>query len=139
MIAEVEPDEVYHLAAQSHVRVSFDLPDYTRDITGLSTTRMLDAIRLSGVKTRFYQASPSEIFGAAPPPQHEKTSFQPLNPYAAAKLYAYWMTRSYRDGYGIFACNGILFNHESPRRGQAFVTRKITRAVAQIVAGSLPG
>ncbi|MBW7881365.1 MAG: GDP-mannose 4,6-dehydratase [Caldilineaceae bacterium] len=131
----VQPDEIYHLAAQSHVRVSFDLPDYTGDVTGLSTIRILEAVRRTGVKARFYQASSSEMFGAAAPPQNEQTPFQPQSPYAAAKLYAYWSTRNYRDGYGIYACNGILFNHESPRRGETFVTRKITRALAAILAG----
>ena len=134
-IRQVGPDEIYHLAAQSHVRVSFDLPDYTGDVTGLSTVRILEAMRRTGSKARFYQASSSEMFGAAPPPQSETTPFQPQSPYAAAKLYAYWVTRNYRDAYGLFACNGILFNHESPRRGETFVTRKITRALAQIVAG----
>ncbi|MGC2889991.1 MAG: GDP-mannose 4,6-dehydratase, partial [Candidatus Acidiferrum sp.] len=129
------PDELYHLAAQSHVRVSFDMPEYTGDITGLGTMRLLEAIRRAGSKTRFYQASSSEMFGSAPPPQSETTLFQPRSPYAAAKVYAYWMTRIYREGYGLFASNGILFNHESPRRGETFVTRKITRAVAAIVAG----
>lgn len=135
LIYEVKPDEIYHLAAQSHVRVSFDLPDYTGDITGLGTTRLLEAIRKSGIRCRFYQASSSELFGDAPAPQSEKSPFRPRSPYAAAKLYAYWMTRNYRDGYGLFSCNGIMFNHESPRRGMTFVTRKITRAVAAIVAG----
>jgi len=135
MIYEIKPDEIYHLAAQSHVRVSFDLPDYTSDVTGLGTTRILEAVRRSGVKTRFYQASSSEMFGASPPPQSEDTPFAPQSPYAAAKLYAYWMVRNYRKGYGIYACNGILFNHESPRRGETFLTRKVTRALAQIKAG----
>ncbi|MFQ5899931.1 MAG: GDP-mannose 4,6-dehydratase [Thermodesulfobacteriota bacterium] len=135
LIYNICPDEVYHLGAQSHVRVSFDIPEYTGDITALGTTRLLDAIRRSGVKTRFYQASSSEMFGAASPPQNEKTPFYPRSPYAAAKIYAYWMTVNYREGYNLFACNGILFNHESPRRGEIFVTRKITRAVANIVAG----
>ncbi|MCB9140031.1 MAG: GDP-mannose 4,6-dehydratase [Caldilineaceae bacterium] len=135
LIRTVNPDEIYHLAAQSHVRVSFDLPDYTGDVTGLSTVRILEAIRLAKSEARFYQASSSEMFGAATPPQNEETIFQPQSPYAAAKLYAYWVTRNYRDGYGLFACNGILFNHESPRRGETFVTRKITRAVANIMAG----
>ena len=128
------PDEVYHLAAQSHVRVSFDVPEYTTDITATGTTRLLEAIRRSGCKARFYQASSSEMFGSAPPPQGENTPFQPRSPYAAAKLYSYWMTRIYREGHGLFASNGILFNHESPRRGETFVTRKITRAVAAILA-----
>lgn len=135
LIYNVQPDEIYHLGAQSHVRVSFDMPEYTGDITGLGTARILEAIRRSGVKVKFYQASSSEMFGAAPPPQNERTPFQPRSPYAAAKVYAYWMTVNYREGYGLFACNGILFNHESPRRGQTFVTRKITRAIAEIVAG----
>ena len=133
---EVSPDEVYNLAAQSHVRVSFDLPEYTGDVTGLGTMRILEAIRRSGISTRFYQASSSEMFGSASPPQNEDTPFQPQSPYAAAKLYSYWVTRNYREAYGIFACNGILFNHESPRRGETFVTRKITRALAAILAGS---
>ena len=136
LIYEVSPDEVYNLAAQSHVRVSFDLPEYTGDVTGLGTMRILEAIRRSGVSTRFYQASSSEMFGSASPPQNEDTPFQPQSPYAAAKLYSYWVTRNYREAYGIFACNGILFNHESPRRGETFVTRKITRALAAILAGS---
>lgn len=135
IIHAVQPDEIYHLAAQSHVRVSFDLPDYTGDVTGLSTVRILEAMRRTGIQARFYQASSSEMFGAAPPPQNEQTPFQPQSPYAAAKLYAYWVTRNYRDGYGIFTCNGILMNHESPRRGETFVTRKITRALAAILAG----
>ena len=128
-------DEIYHLAAQSHVRVSFDLPEYTGDVTALSTIRLLEAIRKSGVPTVFYQASSSEMFGAAKPPQNEQTTFEPQSPYAGAKVYAYWMTRNYRQGYKIFASNGILFNHESPRRGETFVTRKITRALAAIVVG----
>ena len=134
LIYNVQPDEIYNLAAQSHVRVSFDMPEYTGDITALGITRILEAVRRSGVKARFYQASSSEMFGAAPPPQNEKTAFQPRSPYAAAKVYAYWMTVNYREGYGIFASNGMLFNHESPRRGQTFVTRKITRAIADIAA-----
>jgi GDPmannose 4,6-dehydratase len=136
LIYNVQPDEIYHLAAQSHVRVSFDIPEYTADITGLGTTRFLEAIRRSGVKTKFYQASSSEMFGDAPPPQNEETSFRPRSPYAAAKVYAYWMVRNYREGYNMFAVNGILFNHESPRRGETFVTRKITRAVTNILAGN---
>ncbi len=135
IIYSVKPDEIYHLAAQSHVRVSFDLPEYTGDITGLGTIRILEAVRKSGIPTRFYQASSSEMFGAAEPPQNEETAFQPQSPYAAAKVYAYWVTRNYRDGYKLFASNGILFNHESPRRGETFVTRKITRALANIAAG----
>jgi GDPmannose 4,6-dehydratase len=135
IIYNIQPDEVYHLAAQSHVRVSFDMPEYTADSTALGTTRLLEAIRRSGITTRYYQASSSEMFGAAPPPQNEKTQFYPRSPYAAAKIYAYWMAVNYREGYGLFACNGILFNHESPRRGETFVTRKVTRAVANILAG----
>lgn len=135
LIYSVRPDEVYHLAAQSHVRVSFDLPEYTGDVTGLGTIRILEAIRRSGIAARFYQASSSEMFGSAKPPQNEATVFQPQSPYAAAKVYSYWVTRNYREGYNMFACNGILFNHESPRRGETFVTRKITRALAAIVAG----
>ena len=135
VIYTVKPDEIYHLAAQSHVRVSFDMPEYTGDVTGLGTTRILEAIRKSGIKSKFYQASSSEMFGAAKPPQNENTPFVPRSPYAAAKLYAYWMAINYREGYGMFTVNGILFNHESPRRGETFVTRKITRAVAAIKAG----
>ncbi len=135
IIYNIKPDEVYHLGAQSHVRVSFDMPEYTGDITALGTTRILEAIRKSGIKTKFYQASSSEMFGATPPPQNESAPFYPRSPYAAAKVYAYWITVNYREGYNLFACNGILFNHESPRRGETFVTRKITRAVANIIAG----
>lgn len=135
VIYTTRPDEIYHLAAQSHVRVSFDMPEYTGDITGLGTTRILEAIRKSKLNCRFYQASSSELFGSAKPPQNENTPFQPRSPYAAAKLYAYWMTVNYREGYGMYSVNGILFNHESPRRGETFVTRKITRAVASIRAG----
>ncbi|MCB0208882.1 MAG: GDP-mannose 4,6-dehydratase [Anaerolineae bacterium] len=135
IIYNVRPDEIYHLAAQSHVRVSFDMPEYTGDTTGMGTIRLLEAIRKSGIKTRFYQASSSEMFGAAPPPQTETTPFEPRSPYAAAKVYAYWVTRNYREGHNLFACNGILFNHESVRRGETFVTRKITRALASIMAG----
>jgi GDPmannose 4,6-dehydratase len=134
IIYNIKPDEIYNLAAQSHVRVSFDLSEYTGDITGLGTTRLLEAVRSSGIPTRFYQASSSEMYGNAPAPQNENTPFQPRSPYAAAKVYAYWMVRNYRVGYGLFACNGILFNHESPRRGETFVTRKITRGIAQILA-----
>ncbi len=133
LIYNIQPGEIYHLAAQSHVRVSFDMPEFTGDVTGLGTTRLLEAIRRSGIRTRFYQASSSEMFGEAPPPQNEKTPFQPRSPYGAAKVYAYWMVRNYRQGYGLFTVNGILFNHESPRRGETFVTRKITRAVARIL------
>jgi len=135
VIYNVKPDEIYNLAAQSHVRVSFDMPEYTGDITGLGTTRILEAIRRSGHPERFYQASSSEMFGGAKPPQSETTPFEPRSPYAAAKVYSYWVTRNYREGYGIFATNGILFNHESPRRGETFVTRKISRALASIKAG----
>lgn len=135
LIYNIKPDEIYHLGAQSHVKVSFDIPEYTGDITGLGTTRILEALRRSGIKAKFYQASSSEMFGASPPPQNEKTPFYPRSPYAVAKVYAFWMTVNYREAYGLFACNGILFNHESPRRGETFVTRKITRAVAHILAG----
>jgi GDPmannose 4,6-dehydratase len=135
IIYNVQPDEIYNLAAQSHVRVSFDMPEYTGEVTGLGTLRMLEAIHRSGVRTRFYQASSSEMFGGASPPQNEQTPFEPCSPYAAAKVYAYWMTRTYRQGYGLFAANGILFNHESIRRGETFVTRKITRALAAILKG----
>jgi GDPmannose 4,6-dehydratase len=135
VIFNTRPDEIYHLAAQSHVRVSFDMPEYTGDVTGLGTIRILEAVRKSGIQAHFYQASSSEMFGSAHPPQSETTPFEPRSPYAAAKVYAYWVTRNYREGYGMFACNGILFNHESPRRGETFVTRKITRALAAILAG----
>ncbi|MDQ1741380.1 MAG: GDPmannose 4,6-dehydratase [Pseudonocardiales bacterium] len=135
LLHELQPDEVYHLGAQSHVRVSFEIPEYTFDVTGGGTLRLLEAIREADVKTRFYQASSSEMFGAAPPPQSEDTAFHPRSPYAVAKVAAYWATVNYREAYGMFACNGILFNHESPRRGETFVTRKITRAVARIQAG----
>ncbi|MCX7942916.1 MAG: GDP-mannose 4,6-dehydratase [Deltaproteobacteria bacterium] len=135
IIYNIKPDEVYHLGAQSHVRVSFDMAEYTGNITGLGTIRLLDAIKRAGVKTRFYQASSSELFGAAKPPQNEGTNFYPRSPYAIAKLYAYWVTVNYREAYNLFAVNGILFNHESPRRGETFVTRKVTRAVARIKAG----
>ncbi len=135
LLASIQPEEIYHLGAQSHVRVSFDMPEYTGDITGLGTLRILESIRKTGIKTKFYQASSSEMFGAAPPPQSEKTKFQPRSPYAAAKVYAYHIVQNYRDAYGIFATNGILFNHESPRRGETFVTRKITRAATQIKLG----
>ena len=136
LIYNIQPAEVYHLAAKSHVRVSFDMPEYSGDSTGLGTTRLLEAIRRSAIPTKYYQASTSELFGASPPPQSEKTPFYPRSPYAAAKLYAYWMTVNYREGYDLFACNGILFNHESPRRGETFVSRKITRAVANILKGN---
>ncbi len=136
LMSEINPDEVYNLAAQSHVRVSFDEPEHTADTTGTGTVRLLEAVRLSGIDTRFYQASSSELYGSTPPPQSEQTPFHPRSPYAAAKLYSYWITRNYREAYGMFASNGILFNHESPRRGETFVTRKITRAVARIKAGT---
>jgi GDPmannose 4,6-dehydratase len=139
LIWELRPDEVYHLAAQSHVKVSFDEPEFTGDVVGMGTTRLLEAIRVSGVKARFYQASSSEMFGAAAPPQNELTPFHPRSPYACAKVYAYWITVNYRESYDQFACNGILFNHESPRRGETFVTRKITRAVASILSGRQKG
>jgi len=135
LIYNIRPDEIYHLGAQSHVRVSFDIPEYTGDVTGLGTTRILEGIRRSNSDARFYQASSSEMFGNAPPPQGEATPFEPRSPYAAAKVYSYWMTVNYREGYRIHASNGILFNHESPRRGQTFVTRKITMALARILAG----
>ncbi len=135
LLHDIKPDEIYHLGAQSHVRVSFDMPEYTGDITGLGTLRLLEAIRKSGIRTKFYQASSSEMFGAAPPPQSELTPFQPQSPYAAAKVYAYYIVRNYRDAYRLFACNGILFNHESPRRGETFVTRKVTRAACRIKLG----
>jgi GDPmannose 4,6-dehydratase len=135
LLHEIRPDEIYHLGAQSHVRVSFDMPEYTGDVTGLGTLRLLEATRRTGVQARFYQASSSEMFGAAPPPQSETTPFQPQSPYAAAKVYAYHVVRNYRNAYRIFASNGILFNHESPRRGETFVTRKITRAATRIKLG----
>ncbi len=135
LMRDVEPDEVYHLGAQSHVKVSFEMPEYTGDVTGIGTIRLLEAIRASGVATRFYQASSSEMFGSTPPPQNEDTPFHPRSPYGCAKVYSYWATVNYREAYGMHASNGILFNHESPRRGETFVTRKITRAVARIAAG----
>lgn len=136
LLYRLQPDEIYHLGAQSHVKVSFEIPEYTGDITALGTTRLLEAIRETGIKTKFYQASSSEMFGkASEVPQRETTPFRPCSPYACSKVYAYWMTVNYREGYGLFACNGILFNHESPRRGETFVSRKITRAVARIRAG----
>jgi GDPmannose 4,6-dehydratase len=135
LLHEIEPEEIYHLGAQSHVKVSFDMPEYTGDVTGLGTIRLLEAIRKTGIKTRFYQASSSEMFGAALPPQSENTPFQPQSPYAAAKVYAYFVAKNYRQAYNIFASNGILFNHESPRRGETFVTRKITRAATRIKLG----
>jgi GDPmannose 4,6-dehydratase len=135
LLAEIQPDEVYNLAAQSHVRVSFDEPEHTGETTGLGTIRLLEAIRQSKVPAKFYQASSSEMFGAAAPPQNESTEFYPRSPYGAAKVYSYWITKNYREAYGLHAVNGILFNHESPRRGETFVTRKITRAVARIKQG----
>jgi GDPmannose 4,6-dehydratase len=136
LLETIQPDEVYNLAAQSHVRVSFDEPEFTGNTTGLGSVRLLEAVRLAGVQCRYYQASSSEMFGATPPPQDESTPFYPRSPYGAAKVYAYWITRNYREAFGLFAVNGILFNHESPRRGQTFVTRKITQAVARIAAGA---
>jgi GDPmannose 4,6-dehydratase len=136
LIRAIEPDEVYNLAAQSHVKVSFEMPEYTASADGIGTIRLLEAIRAAGLSSRFYQASTSEMFGATPPPQNEGTAFYPRSPYGAAKLYAHWVTVNYREGYGMYAVSGILFNHESPRRGETFVTRKITRAVARIQAGS---
>ncbi|WP_226366713.1 GDP-mannose 4,6-dehydratase [Pseudonocardia sp. ICBG162] len=135
LVDKIRPDEVYHLGAQSHVRVSFDEPEYTGNTTGVGTTRLLEAIRMVGVDCRFYQASSSEMFGATPPPQNERTLFYPRSPYGAAKLYGYWIARNYREGHGLYAVNGILFNHESPRRGETFVTRKIARAAARIALG----
>lgn len=135
LLSEIRPDEVYNLAAQSHVRVSFDEPEHTADTTGTGTIRLLEAVRLAGIETKFYQASSSELYGATPPPQNETTPFYPRSPYGAAKLYSFWITKNYREAYGMFATNGILFNHESPRRGETFVTRKITRAVAAIQDG----
>jgi GDPmannose 4,6-dehydratase len=135
LLREIQPDEVYHLGAQSHVKVSFEMPEYTGDVTGMGTIRLLEAIRASGVNTRFYQASSSEMFGSSPPPQNEDSPFHPRSPYGCAKVYAYWATVNYREAFGLHASNGILFNHESPRRGETFVTRKITRAVARIAAG----
>lgn len=135
LLAEIRPTEIYNLAAQSHVRVSFDEPEYTGDTTGLGTIRLLEAVRQAVPEVKFYQASSSEMFGAAMPPQSEKTEFYPRSPYGVAKVYSYWITKNYREAYGLYAVNGILFNHESPRRGETFVTRKITRAVARIAAG----
>jgi len=135
LLSSIRPDEVYNLAAQSHVRVSFDEPEFTGDTTGLGSVRLLEAVRLAGLDCRYYQASSSEMFGATPPPQNESTPFYPRSPYGAAKVYSYWITKNYREAFGLFAVNGILFNHESPRRGETFVTRKITRAVARIAAG----
>jgi GDPmannose 4,6-dehydratase len=135
LLRDVQPDEVYNLGAQSHVKVSFETPEYTGDVSGLGAMRLLEAVRASRLDTRIYQASTSELFGSAPPPQSERTAFHPRSPYGVAKLYAFWATVNYREAYDMFAVNGILFNHESPRRGETFVTRKITRAVARIKAG----
>ena len=135
LVMTVEPDEIYNLAAQSQVHISFDQPEYTGNTDGLGTTRLLEAIRATGRPVRFYQASTSEMFGSTPPPQNETTPFHPRSPYGVAKVYAHWMTINYREAYGLFACNGILFNHESPRRGENFVTRKVTRGIAGILAG----
>src|SRR5438874_9655871 len=137
LVMTVAPDEIYNLAAQSHVQISFDQPEYTGDTDGLGTTRLLEAIRTAKLSTRFYQASTSEMFGLTPPPQNEQSPFHPRSPYAVAKLYAHWITVNYREAHGMFACSGILFNHESPRRGENFVTRKVTRGVAQIMADKL--
>jgi GDPmannose 4,6-dehydratase len=135
LIRDIRPNEIYNLGAQSHVKVSFEIPESTSDITGLGTIRLLEAIRASGIETKFYQASSSELYGSTPPPQNEQTPFHPRSPYGVAKIFSYWATVNYRESYGLHASNGILFNHESPRRGETFVTRKITRAVARIVAG----
>jgi GDPmannose 4,6-dehydratase len=135
LLRTLKPDEIYNLGAQSHVRVSFDVPEYTGEVTGLGTVRLLEAIRESGIHPRFYQASSSELFGSSPAPQSEKTPFHPRSPYAVAKMYSYWITVNYREAYSMYACNGILFNHESPRRGETFVSRKITRAAARIKLG----
>lgn len=135
LLNEVQPDEIYNLGAQSHVKVSFEIPEYTGDVTGLGAMRLLEAVRAAKVNSRYYQASSSELYGSTTPPQSETTPFHPRSPYGVAKLYAYWATVNYREAYGLFAVNGILFNHESPRRGETFVTRKITRAVARIEAG----
>ncbi|HEX6488844.1 MAG TPA: GDP-mannose 4,6-dehydratase [Candidatus Dormibacteraeota bacterium] len=135
LVKQIRPDEIYNLAAQSHVHISFDQPEYTGNADGLGATRLLEAIRTIGLPTRFYQASTSEMFGLTPPPQNEATPFHPRSPYAVAKVYAHWMTVNYREAHGLYACSGILFNHESPRRGENFVTRKVTRGVAQILAG----
>jgi len=135
LLRKIEPHEIYHLAAQSHVGFSFDMPELTGDVTGLSTTRVLEAVRASGIATRVYQTSSSEMYGDAPAPQTLATPFRPRSPYAVAKLYAYWMAAAYREAYGLFVCSGVLFNHESPRRGEAFVTRKVTQGIAAILAG----
>ena len=135
LVRDIKPNEVYNLGAQSHVKVSFEIPESTSDITGLGTIRLLEAIRASGIETKFYQASSSELYGSTPPPQNEQTPFHPRSPYGVAKIFSYWATVNYRESYGLHASNGILFNHESPRRGETFVTRKITKAVARIAAG----
>ena len=135
LIRSIKPIEIYNLAAQSHVKVSFEIPESTSDITGLGSVRLLEAIRASGIETKFYQASSSELYGSTPPPQNEITPFHPRSPYGVAKIFSYWATVNYRESYGLHASNGILFNHESPRRGETFVTRKITKAVARIAAG----
>jgi GDPmannose 4,6-dehydratase len=135
LIRDIKPNEVYNLGAQSHVKVSFEIPESTSDITGLGTIRLLEAIRASGIETKFYQASSSELYGSTPPPQNEQTPFHPRSPYGVAKIFSYWATVNYRESYGLHASNGILFNHESPRRGETFVTKKITKAVARIAAG----
>jgi GDPmannose 4,6-dehydratase len=135
LIRDIKPNEIYNLGAQSHVKVSFEIPESTSDITGLGTIRLLEAIRASGIETKFYQASSSELYGSTPPPQNELTPFHPRSPYGVAKIFSYWATVNYRESYGLHASNGILFNHESPRRGETFVTRKITKAVARIAAG----
>ncbi len=136
VVGSVKPDEIYHLGAQSHVRVSFDMPEYTANVTGLGTLRLLEAIRTRHPKARFYQASSSEMFGAAPPPQSETTPFHPRSPYGVAKVYGYWITKNYRESYDMFASNGILFNHESPRRGETFVTKKVTQGLVAIQRGA---
>lgn len=138
LVRELEPHEIYNLAAQSHVKVSFEMPDFTAQVDAVGTIRLLEAIRAAKIDTKFYQASTSELFGSTPPPQSENSTFAPQSPYAAAKLYSYWVVRNYRDAYGLHATNGILFNHESPRRGETFVTRKITMAAARIKLGMQP-
>jgi GDPmannose 4,6-dehydratase len=135
IVRDLEPDEIYNLAAQSHVKVSFEMPDFTAQVDAVGTIRLLEAIRAAKIKTKFYQASTSELYGSTPPPQSESSLFAPQSPYGAAKLYSYWVVRNYRDAYGLHATNGILFNHESPRRGETFVTRKITMAAARIKLG----
>jgi GDPmannose 4,6-dehydratase len=135
LIRALKPKEIYNLGAQSHVKVSFEIPEYTADVTGTGTIRLLEAIRASGIETKYYQASSSELYGSTPPPQNEQTPFHPRSPYGSAKIFSYWSTVNYREAYGMHTSNGILFNHESPRRGETFVTRKITRAVARIARG----